>query len=126
MSIIGRALECDLRLFSSSASRQHAKIEKRNEGWVLVPIEGRRVMVDGEFIDAEVLLQPQMRLSLGDDELVVVDQLVDAEPVVQHEAADGQERHGTAVASIRTYVFYGALAVIGLALLDILLRVLRG
>lgn len=83
-------------------------------------------MVDGEFIDAEVLLQPQMRLSLGDDELVVVDQLVDAEPVVQHEAADGQERHGTAVASIRTYVFYGALAVIGLALLDILLRVLRG
>lgn len=74
VSSIGRALECDLRLYSASASRQHASIEQRENDWVLVPMEGRRVLVDGELIDAEVVLEPGMRLGLGDDELVVLDQ----------------------------------------------------
>src|SRR6185369_4459464 len=46
VAIVGRSLECDVRLYSASASRQHARIEQREDGWYLAPIEGRRVMVD--------------------------------------------------------------------------------
>jgi pSer/pThr/pTyr-binding forkhead associated (FHA) protein len=74
VAIVGRSLECDVRLYSASASRQHARIEQREDGWYLAPIEGRRVMVDGQIVEDEIELQTGMRLSFGDDELLVVDQ----------------------------------------------------
>jgi predicted component of type VI protein secretion system len=74
VATVGRAIDSDVRLFSASASRQHARIEQKNGAWVLVPIEGRRVIVDGETLDGEVELQAGMRLVFGDDELVVADQ----------------------------------------------------
>ena len=72
--VLGRALECEVRLFSASASRQHARIEQRPDGWYLIPMEGKRVIVDGRILDGEVMLEAGMRLGLGDDEIVVVDQ----------------------------------------------------
>jgi len=74
VATIGRALECEVRLHSASASRRHAQIELRDDGWVLVPMEGRKVLVDDTPLDGELLLENGMRLSFGDDVIVVADQ----------------------------------------------------
>jgi hypothetical protein len=73
LCLVGRALDCNVRLYSRSASRRHAQIERRGTGWYLSPLDGRIVLVDGQPLDGEVTLRHQMRLRFGDDELLVVD-----------------------------------------------------
>ncbi|HVO26801.1 MAG TPA: FHA domain-containing protein [Candidatus Margulisiibacteriota bacterium] len=71
--LLGRSRECDLRLYSGTASRQHATIEHRGDGWYLVPLEDKQVIADGKAVRGEIRLGHGMRLRLGGDEFEVVD-----------------------------------------------------
>jgi predicted component of type VI protein secretion system len=78
--LIGRSPSSDLRLFSPNASREHARLSLRSGAWYLAPCEGKTVIVNGETVRAEVRLTHKMRLVLGEDELLVIDQAAPVEP----------------------------------------------
>ena len=65
---LGRATTQDVRLFSGSASREHAVIEGDAYGdWVLSPLEGKSVKVDGYALSDPVILEDGMNLMFGGD-----------------------------------------------------------
>ncbi len=67
---IGRAESNEIRLYTASASREHAVLAANATGeWILTPLPGRTVAVDGERGDAAVVLEAGMNLTLGGDRL---------------------------------------------------------
>ncbi len=72
--VIGRATTSDIRLFSGTASREHARLVRRADAWVLVPSEGKMVLANGTVVRDEVRLENRMLLQLGGDQLRVIDQ----------------------------------------------------
>jgi FHA domain len=71
---IGRSHTCDIRLYSPSAHREHARLFRREGGWWVVPLESKAVVVNDENINAEVALAHEMRLEFGGDELLFLDE----------------------------------------------------
>jgi pSer/pThr/pTyr-binding forkhead associated (FHA) protein len=110
--LLGRSRECDLRLYSGTASRQHAKVERRDDGWHVVPLENKQVIADGKVVRGEIRLRHGMRLRLGGDEFEVVDPGVAASSGGDVVAARG--RRGARRA--RDYIF-SPLALVGAVLL---------
>ena len=112
VATVGRALDSDVRLFSASASRQHARIEQQSGAWILVPIEGRRVLVDDETVDGQIELQSGMRIAFGDDELVVADQEDPDE--IEPEGRSGIRPELVALGMVATgLMLYAALRLLG-------------
>ena len=72
--LVGRAPTSDLRLYSPTASREHARLIRRGAAWYLTPIEGKTVLANGSLVGEEVRLEHKMRLQLGEDELLVIDE----------------------------------------------------
>ncbi|MEO6027183.1 MAG: FHA domain-containing protein, partial [Candidatus Binatia bacterium] len=72
--LMGRLPSCDLRLYSQTASREHAQLTVRDGHWYLTPVEGKAVLVNGTQVKEEVPLMHKMRLQLGGDELVFLDE----------------------------------------------------
>jgi pSer/pThr/pTyr-binding forkhead associated (FHA) protein len=72
--LLGRAPTSDLRLYSPAASREHARLIRRGEAWFLAAFEGKTVLANGSLVSGEVRLEHKMRLQLGDDELLVIDE----------------------------------------------------
>jgi pSer/pThr/pTyr-binding forkhead associated (FHA) protein len=103
--LIGRSPNSDLRLFSTTASREHARLTLRSGAWYLAPCEGKTVLVDGQGVHAEVRLIHKMRLQFGDDELLVLDQAaaVDA-------PASAATAAGASAGSGMRWVIVGAVA----------------
>jgi pSer/pThr/pTyr-binding forkhead associated (FHA) protein len=67
---VGRAEENEIRLLTASASRRHATIELDGAGrWVIVPVEGRVLRVDGDEVAGAVVLEPGLNLVMGGDHL---------------------------------------------------------
>ena len=67
---LGRADHNDVRLYTASASREHAVIAGTESGeWVLTPAEGRSVMIDGDATREPVVLEVGMNLVMGSDHL---------------------------------------------------------
>ncbi len=67
---LGRAEESEIRLYTASASREHALIAGNEEGqWIMTPSEGRNVFVDGEAVSEPTELEVGMNLVLGKDHL---------------------------------------------------------
>lgn len=67
---IGRAERNDLRLYTASASREHAVITGSPEGsWILTPAEGKPVSIDGDPTEEPVELEAGMNLVFGGDHL---------------------------------------------------------
>ena len=68
--VLGRAEESDIRLYTASASRQHAIIAGNEQGeWLLTPAEGRTVLIDGDRVTDPVVIEPGMNIVLGQDHL---------------------------------------------------------
>jgi hypothetical protein len=83
--LLGRLPSCDLRLYSQTASREHAQLSAREGRWYLTPVTGKVVLVNGTQVKEEVPLTHKMRLQLGGDELLFLDEsgaagVVDAAP----------------------------------------------
>ncbi len=72
--LMGRLPSCDLRLYSQTASREHAQLTVRDGHWFLTPVEGKAVLVNGTQVKEEVPLMHKMRLQLGGDELLFLDE----------------------------------------------------
>jgi pSer/pThr/pTyr-binding forkhead associated (FHA) protein len=72
--LMGRLPSCDLRLFSQTASREHARLTARDGRWYLTPVPGKLVLVNGSPVKEEVPLTHKMRLQLGGDELLFLDE----------------------------------------------------
>jgi pSer/pThr/pTyr-binding forkhead associated (FHA) protein len=71
--LLGRLPSCDLRLYSQTASREHAQLSARAGRWYLTPVAGKVVLVNGTQVKEEVPLTHKMRLQLGGDELLFLD-----------------------------------------------------
>lgn len=78
--LIGRSPSSDVRLFSPGASREHARLSLRSGAWYLAPCEGKSVVANGQVVRGELRVVHKMRLQLGEDELLVIDQAAPAEP----------------------------------------------
>lgn len=63
--VIGRAPDCDLHLPHESISRQHARISKEEDGWVLRDLESKNGSRVNTFHVQEQLLRNGDRLDLG-------------------------------------------------------------
>jgi pSer/pThr/pTyr-binding forkhead associated (FHA) protein len=74
--LLGRAPTCDIRLYSPSASREHARLTLRGDAWHLSPCEDKKIVVNGSVVRGEIRLEPKMRIQLGRDELLVIDPTV--------------------------------------------------
>ena len=72
--LLGRLPACDLRLYSQTASREHAQLTARDGRWYLTPVSGKVVLVNGSQVKEEVPLTHKMRLQLGGDELLFLDE----------------------------------------------------
>jgi hypothetical protein len=72
--LMGRLPSCDLRLYSQTASREHAQLTARDGRWYLTPVTGKVVLVNGTQVKEEVPLTHKMRLQLGGDELLFLDE----------------------------------------------------
>ena len=84
----GRGEDNDVRLYTASASRQHAEISSTQTGdWVITPLAGKSITVDGDPTTQPVTLELGMNLELGEDHLrcvleepSVADELVGMSP----------------------------------------------
>lgn len=72
--LIGRSHHCDLLLYSSSASREHARLSFRDAAWYVQPESGKTVLANGGPVRGEQRLTHKMRLQFGADELLFFDE----------------------------------------------------
>ena len=70
-AVIGRAPECDLHLAHDSISRQHARIAREDDGWVLRDLESKNGSRVNTFHVQDQVLRHGDRLDLGTIRLYV-------------------------------------------------------
>ena len=67
---LGRAEANAIRLFTATASRSHAMLRVcAAEGWLIEPVPGRTLSIDGDPSQEAVPLEPGMNIRMGDDHL---------------------------------------------------------
>lgn len=80
--LIGRAVQCDLRLDDGKVSRQHARIERRDQAcWITDLGSSNGVLVNGRRIQQPLRLGPGDEIQIGDTRLTAMapppDQAID-------------------------------------------------
>jgi hypothetical protein len=89
---LGRAEESDIRLYTASASRDHACIAGSEDGdWILTPAKDKSVMIDGESVSEPIVLEVGMNILLGQDHLRCVTEGIGRRAAVAATTADGLE-----------------------------------
>lgn len=87
---LGRAEESDIRLYTASASRDHASIAGSESGaWILTPAKDRSLLIDGEPVTEPIVLEVGMNLVLGQDHLRCVTEGLDRRASTAATVADG-------------------------------------
>jgi hypothetical protein len=86
---LGRSEACDVRLYTASASREHARIVANEAGeWVLTLGPEKAVLIDGEITMEPVILEVGMNLVLGEDHLRCVSEGLDRSGTEAETATD--------------------------------------
>ena len=86
---LGRAEESDVRLYTASASREHATIAGNERGeWVLTLDSGKSVLIDGEMTTEPIVLEVGMNIILGQDHLRCVTEGLARSEMAAQTAAD--------------------------------------
>ena len=86
---LGRAEESDIRLYTASASREHATIAGNERGeWVLTLASGKSVLIDGEITTEPIVLEVGMNIILGQDHLRCVTEGLARREMAAQTAAD--------------------------------------
>lgn len=116
---LGRAEHNDLRLYTASASREHAVIAGNEAGaWLLTPVEGKSVSIDGDPTEEPVELEIGMNLVLGGDHLRCVRDAPLREASSGTTGSDGPAGEGPSGRTGRaTWIVIGAIAAAGLGLI---------
>ncbi len=112
--LMGRLPSCDLRLYSQTASREHAQLSARAGRWYLTPVTGKVVLVNGTQVKEEVPLTHKMRLQLGGDELLFLDE--SGTPAAQAGPAIGRALDGIDLGGNRWWLLAIALGVLAAVL----------
>ena len=87
---LGRAEESYVRLYTASASRDHATIAGNEKGeWVLTPAPNKSVLIDGESISEDIVLEVGTNIVLGQDHLRCVAEGLDRAASAAATVADG-------------------------------------
>lgn len=90
--VLGRAEESDIRLYTASASRQHATIAGNARGeWLLTPAPGKTVWIDGEQTTRPIVLEVGMNIVLGQDHLRCVTEGLESRDAAAVTSAGGPE-----------------------------------
>jgi hypothetical protein len=77
-TILGRAPECPFTFDDGLVSRRHAEVHVSEEGCMLIDLNSRNgVFVNGVRLTAPHMLNPNDRIRLGRDEIVVLHGVVD-------------------------------------------------
>ena len=115
---IGRAEHNDLRLYTASASRDHAEIVGNESGaWVLTPESGRQVAIAGYGTDDPVVLEVGMNLVFGGDHLRCVTEALGRDNMAAATVAEGfGETTGRKGGALSWWII-GAIAIVGLGLI---------
>jgi len=92
--LAGRKHGADLPLFSPTASREHARLERRADGWYLEPIEGKAVIANGSLLRGAIRLEHKTRLQMGGDELIFFDEAVAVAAAPVRAATPASSRSG--------------------------------
>ena len=116
---IGRAEHNDLRLYTASASREHAVIAGNEAGeWILTPAEGKSVSIDGTPTEEPVELEVGMNLVFGGDHLRCVTEGLEREEMAAPTAADGLAAEGAPRRGGRaSWIAIGLIAALGIGLI---------
>jgi len=120
---VGRSEQNDVRLYTASASREHAVISGNDAGeWVLTPNPGRDVVVDGELTSDPVVLEEGMNILLGADHLRCVAERLDRPSTAAAARAEGLQdrpvksvRHGKSPSL--SWWLIGIVAIVGIGLI---------
>ena len=72
--VMGRSPAADIKLYSPSASRDHAHLTNRDGRWYLTAVKRKSVIAAGVAVKGELMLKHKMRLQLGEDELIFFDE----------------------------------------------------
>jgi hypothetical protein len=72
--LLGRGRTADIRLYSETASREHARLLYRDARWYLEPMRGKVVVVDGANVREEIALGSKTHLQFGGDEVLFLDE----------------------------------------------------
>jgi pSer/pThr/pTyr-binding forkhead associated (FHA) protein len=95
--LLGRSHTCDIQLYSRTASRVHARLTHRDGKWHVEPVEDRMVLANGVRVRDETLVTHKMRLQLGGDELLFLDDKAVSETPAGVPAPVARPRRSTAV-----------------------------
>lgn len=115
---IGRAEHNDLRLYTASASRDHAEIVGNESGdWVLTPESGRQVAIDGYDTDEPVVLEVGMNLVFGGDHLRCVTEGLGRDHMAAVTEAEGFGETTGRKGGVLYWWIIGAIAIVGLGLI---------
>jgi pSer/pThr/pTyr-binding forkhead associated (FHA) protein len=83
--LLGRSHTCNIALLSATASRQHAEIVGRSGAWFLCPVGGKTLIADGRLVYGEIPLRHQMKIQLGADELLFMQENPDPDRLEREE-----------------------------------------
>jgi hypothetical protein len=120
---LGRGENNNVRLYTASASRDHAVISGNEAGeWVLTPNPGRAVAVDGEPTSDPVVLEEGMNILLGADHLRCVVERLDRPRMAAATALDGfqdqpMKATGRKASSSLSWWLIGTVALVGIGLI---------
>lgn len=116
---LGRAEQNDVRLYTASASREHAEIRGNQNGdWVLQPAAGKSVLVDGDAITEPIVLEVGMNLVMGGDHLRCVTEGLGRGEMAAPTAADGlRDEHSGGTGPHVGWWVIGAIAALGVAMI---------
>jgi len=90
---LGRAEESDIRLYTASASRDHAIIAGSENGdWLLTPAKDRSVRIDGDLIAEPIVLEIGMNIILGQDHLRCVTEGLDRDSMAASTLVGGGKK----------------------------------
>jgi FHA domain-containing protein len=95
--VVGRSHKCDVRLYTESAHREHARLLFDDGAWYAEPFSGKTVIADGVKVRDKQRLTHKMRLQLGGDELLFFDERVAASPSAERPAEPTSPRRALSV-----------------------------
>ncbi len=74
-TLLGRSMECPIKIEDPTVSSRHASIEKLNNGWKMVDLNSTNGIIANGVKVSEVILEPGVIVSIGTHEFEYLSEL---------------------------------------------------